>query len=482
VPDGLLLGAMGFLLGLTVLCWTATGLAGLLSHGAWPDGVAFSHTPTAVRSLLAHPHDIPAAWPGTPAGQLSGYGLFWGLFIGQVMVLIVLTVFVMGTCTRWRAVRRARRAAPNKGTEETNGTKEAKKPGEAEKAEGPEPVSVDTPEMPSPAPESGPAPADSMASAPAASPRLRTTGLRIGLPDSRDAAQTALGDAQGAVLVVTADPELYTSTVGARAKLGPVHVYDPLQLTDAPTRLRWAPHQHCEDMAVARTRAAALLAPLRAPGRTHDPVHDTAHTMLRCWLHAAAVAGEPFREVHRWALAGHAKDPVRILRTDTRAQAGASGELEATLTAHPERRTEAEELLRRMLNCTSRVHIRNACTPSRNDAAAWASFVQERGTLYAVGEPNEAPHREDPGAMPLLTALTSAVVGHGRRMAEGSSAGRLDPPLTLLLDHPATVAPLPELPALLAAGEAAGLHTVAFLRSEEQHHLWWPNDSTRPTY
>ena len=448
IPDGLLLGGLGFLLGLTALCWTATGLAGLLSQGGWPDGVSFTRTPMAVRALLAHPHDIASAWPDTPAGELPGYGLFWGLFISQVMVLIVLTVFVLGTCTRWRAVRRARRAA-------------------APKAASTEPW---TPAS-TPAPETRPAAPAPTARVP---DRLRPGGhLHIGLDHSREAAQTALRDAEGAVLVVTADPELYTSTVGARAKLGPVHVYDPLRLTDAPARLRWAPHQHCADMAVARVRADALLAPVRSPGRTHDPEHDTARTMLRCWLHAASVAGEPFREVHRWALSGSTKDAVRILRGDTRAAAGAAGELESALTAHPERRTAAEELVRKALSCTSRVHIRNACTPSQNEADAWASFVHERGTLYAVGEPIEAPHRDGPGAMPLLTALASAVVEHGRLVAERSSAGRLDPPLVVLLDHPATVAPLPELPALLADGEAVGLHAVTFLRSEEQKHLWW---------
>ncbi len=452
VPDGLLLAALGFLLGLTTLVWTATGLAGLLSHGAWPDGVSFTRTPAAVRSLLAHPHAIPAAWPDTSADQLSGYGLFWGLFISQVMVLIVLAVFVLGTYTRWRAVRSSRRAAPAKAASPA-----ARTPAPVPPEEAPEPAAQ--------APAAAPAPSPSP---------IGPSGLYIGLPNSREAAQTALQDAEGAALVVTADQELYTATVGARTKLGPVQVYDPLQLTDAPVRLRWAPHQDCEDMSVARTRAEALLAPVRSPGRTHDPVHDTARTMLRCWLHAAAAAGEPFREVHRWALAGSTKDAVRILRSDTRAMTGAAGELEATLTAHPERRTEAEELLRTALSCTSSVHIRNACVPSRSDTAAWASFVHERGTLYAVGEPIEAPHRGAPGAMPLVTAFTSAVVGHGRRMAERSSAGRLDPPLTILLDHPATVAPLPGLRALLTEGEALGVHAVAFLRSEEQKHTWWP--------
>ncbi|MFD7681817.1 type VI secretion protein, partial [Streptomyces sp. NPDC060187] len=110
IPDGLLIGVLGFLLGMTLMVWTATGLAGLFARGAWPDAVTFPRTPLAMRHLIGAPHDLPGAWPDTPAAQLSGYGLFWGLFIGQLMVLLVLSVFVMGTVARWRAGRARRRA------------------------------------------------------------------------------------------------------------------------------------------------------------------------------------------------------------------------------------------------------------------------------------------------------------------------------------------------------------------------------------
>ena len=36
IPDGLLVGILAFLLGMTLLVWTATGLAGLFAHGSWP--------------------------------------------------------------------------------------------------------------------------------------------------------------------------------------------------------------------------------------------------------------------------------------------------------------------------------------------------------------------------------------------------------------------------------------------------------------
>ncbi|MEL5958674.1 type VI secretion protein, partial [Streptomyces sp. CLV115] len=110
IPDGMLIGLLALLLGLTLLVWTATGLAGLFAHGAWPEGVTLAESPLSVRRLVTAPHDLPAAWPNTPAGELSGYGLFWGLFIGELMVLLVLTVFVLGVVARWRAVRARQRA------------------------------------------------------------------------------------------------------------------------------------------------------------------------------------------------------------------------------------------------------------------------------------------------------------------------------------------------------------------------------------
>ncbi|MFD6985351.1 type VI secretion protein, partial [Streptomyces sp. NPDC059956] len=87
IPDGLLVGLLALLLGLAVLTWTSTGLAALFAKGAWPDKVTFTRTPTAVRSLIAQPQDIPAAWPDTPPEALSNWGLFWGLFISQLLIL-----------------------------------------------------------------------------------------------------------------------------------------------------------------------------------------------------------------------------------------------------------------------------------------------------------------------------------------------------------------------------------------------------------
>ncbi|MFB6428303.1 type IV secretory system conjugative DNA transfer family protein [Streptomyces microflavus] len=490
VPDGLLVGLLGFLFAATLLAWTATGLAGLFAHGSWPDGVTFTQTPLALRELATAPQDLPGAWPNTPPAQLSGYGLFWGLFIGELMVLGVLTVFVLGVLARWRLVREQRREDRLYGTPHgTHGTHEQ------HGQHGPhEPEEMAAPTQPSPSPltkasQAPPAPETNTTGHTAGHTTGRatqhTTPLPLSLPSPRTpllvyapapvrrpTVVQAIQDAEGPALVVTSDPTVWAETKDARAKLGPVLVYDPGHLCDTPARLHWAPTAGCEHPDTAAVRAAALLAPVRPQARIDAAVADTAQTLLQCWLHAAAVDGRPFRQVARWASGAGAHEPVRLLRTHPKAASGLAGLLESALTAYPERREVAQELNVRAFSALSSVHIRDACTPNRSDTAALESFAREGGTLYLVGEPIEDP-RTRPGAMPLLTALASHVVEHGRRMAARSSDGRLDPPMTLVLDDVAAVAPLPQLPELLAKGQDLGLPATVLLRSREQGRARW---------
>ncbi|MEU2609540.1 hypothetical protein [Streptomyces albus] len=487
IPDGLLVGSLAFLLGLCVFVWTATGLAGLMAHGAWPDDVTFANTPVAIRELVTEPHDIKGAWPNTPPGQLSGYGLFWGIFISQLMVLVVLTVFVMATVARARAVRKARRlarrhaheregdsgrehpathtgqhsvgttTAPGTGTAPTPPDPRQSPDGLPQAGTRPEPHHTAQP-VPPPAARATPAPtppgtateqqpheSQPPAQAPRTGPQTVVSPLlgamaaaqprkasSTPLPGDADETQPAAYDpvtrileAPGAVLVASPTPDLWAATKAARAKLGPVHVFDPTHACDTPDRLRWSPHHGCADRATAAARATALLAPLRSPRPIDATVHTTAETMLRCWLHAAALEKRPFKEVHRWALATTpTTDAVRILRTHPKSTGGAAGELEAALAGHPQLRADAEVLIRRALAPLGQLHVRNACSAERSDRLALESFIDEAGTLYVVGA--------DPDVLPILNALTQSVVEHGRRMAARSSDGRLDPPLTTI--------------------------------------------------
>ncbi|GGS82598.1 type IV secretory system conjugative DNA transfer family protein [Streptomyces badius] len=487
IPDGLLIGLLALLLAATMVTWTATGLACLLAHGAWPDGVTFIRAPLALRELVTAPQDIPAAWPETPPGQLSGYGLFWGLFIGELMVLLVLTVFALGVVSRGRAVRERRREERSlkaHGSQLPPGWPAPTPPQEQEQVhpqpqlrpQAPTHTPAKTPPPPAP-PTSTPPPTEKTPPPPETGTALLPsprTPLLVYAPASarRPTVVQAIHEAEGPALVVTSDPTVWAETKNARAKLGPVLVHDPGHLCDTPARLHWSPTAGCELPDTAAARAAALLAPVRPQARIDAAVADTAQTLLQCWLHAAAVDGRPFRQVARWASGSAAHEPVRLLRTHPKAASGLAGLLESVLTAYPERREVAQELTVRAFSALSSVHIRQACTANRSDTAALESFAREGGTLYLVGEPIEDP-RSHPGAMPLLTALAADVVEHGRRMAARSTDGRLDPPMTLVLDDVAAVAPFPQLPELLATGGTRGMPALVLLRSQEQGRARW---------
>jgi hypothetical protein len=479
IPDGLLIGILAFLLGMTVLVWTATGLAALFAKGAWPHAVTFTRTPLAMRHLIGEPHDITGAWPDTPASELSGWGLFWGLFIGQLMVLFVVTVFVMGVVARWRAGRapaRAQREVPAEPEPEQRHEVPVPRSTGPRPEPTPEPMPAPVPAPAVPVRETPPPTAAPVAQLPVDGERVRGWEKVVVAPrEGRlTAAAQAIQDAPGPALVVTSNPALWAETKDARAKLGPTLLYDPTHLCDTPARLHWSPTAGCEDKQTALNRATALLAPVQPTAKIDQAVADTALTLLRSYLHAAALENRTIRHVHRWSQGTQVQDAVRTLRTHAKAAPGAAGELEAALTAHPERRDIAQELTSRSLSALFTVNIREACTPNRTDALSLDSFVHEGGTLYVVGESIEDP-RSNPGAMPLLTALVSSVVERGRRMAERSSSGRLDPPLTLVLDDVAATAPIPQLPELLATGPDQGLPALALLRSREQARSRWPH-------
>ncbi|WP_234332638.1 type IV secretory system conjugative DNA transfer family protein [Streptomyces sp. NRRL S-87] len=534
------------------MVWSATGLAALFARGAWPAGVTFTRTPMALHALLTAPHDLARAWPHTDPAALSGWGLFWGILVSELLVLFVLTVFAIGVLARTKA-RRARiraerqhpkdpvpapthdpgpgpgpgpveppaRTSPEPAAVRPSAPRTSDAPTAAapdadhvpvptapadpadpatEPAPAPEPAApAPTPRREPPAPRSEPtqdayrygfgyaprstAPADPRSAdpqsahpqpvAPHADPAPGARLAYAAPADRRRAAAHRIAEAEGAVLVVTSSPALWAETKDARAKLGPVLLYDPSHLCDTPARMHWHPGTGCTDRDTAASRAIALLAPVRPQSRIDAAVADTAETLLRSWLHAAALDDRPFKQLHRWALGSAAHEPVRILRTHPKAAPGTAGELENALTAHPERREIAQELTARALSALSSIHIRESCTPNRTDSLTLASFADEGGTLYLVGEPVEDP-RTSPGAMPLLTALASSVVEYGRRVAVRSSAGRLGPPLTLVLDDVAAVAPIPQLPELLADSGPAALPVLALLRSREQARSRWP--------
>lgn len=397
VPDALLVGGLGFVLGLTVLTWTATGVAGWVAHGAWPDGVTFLRTATALRSFLTEPGDVAGAWPQADPETLPGAGLLWLIFLVLVIMLFGGVLWIAIRVARWRA--RPSRHEQGQGHAQGQGQshEQPAEPGYAAPA-APAPVAR-------PAPVAPPAPVPRTVEPPRPQQPAATIATPVPAPVPAPAADpmAAVLAAPAGLIVIDPDGRLWTKTATRRGKHGPVHVYDPGHASDAPVRLRWAPQRGAEDMPAARSRAKALLGPVRPTEPIFQLDAETAETLLRCYLHAAALAGEPIQHVQRWAQGKATADPAKILRTHPRAAGGASMELESALTSLPERRDAALVLIGRALAGLDQLHIRQSCTPGRVDTLALDNLANEGGTLYVIG--NHTPTA--PFRAALVDALTS---------------------------------------------------------------------------
>jgi type IV secretion system protein VirD4 len=279
--------------------------------------------------------------------------------------------------------------------------------------------------------------------------------------------------APGAVLVTSTRNDVVRHTARLREQRGPVVVFDPQEQVSrrALPRLRWAPHRGCDDPLVAIGRARALAAASKfAVGTTTNGDYWQAMTeaVLRCYLHAAALSGRPASELMAWTSQPTDPTPVRILRAESAAAPGWAEELASQAAADPRQRDSVWSGVRRAFDCFADPRVLDACSPTDDDGFDPTAFLTGNGTLYLLGDTDSQL-----SVAPLISALLEDLLGVARRAAAHSAGGRLDPPLLLLLDEAANIAPIPSLPNLLADGGGTGITTVAVLQSLAQaRHRW----------
>ncbi|GAC1322518.1 MAG: hypothetical protein NVSMB13_01030 [Mycobacteriales bacterium] len=279
-------------------------------------------------------------------------------------------------------------------------------------------------------------------------------------------------DAAGALLVTSTRPDTLHATAEHRANRGPVLAFDPQQLAPDAPRLRWSPTRGCGDPLVAINRARALAAGAQAnksaAGSDGDFWTQMTSAVLRAYLHAAALTGRPISDVLLWASRPADPTPMRILRTESAAAGGWAEELAAQAGADPRQRDSVWAGVRRAVDSLADPRVLATCSPDSEEAFDPAAFLASHGTLYLLGSTGTQL-----SVAPLITALLDDVLDTARTLAATSPGGRLDPPLLLLLDEAANIAPLPTLPNLLADGGGVGITTVAVLQSLAQARARW---------
>jgi type IV secretory pathway TraG/TraD family ATPase VirD4 len=279
----------------------------------------------------------------------------------------------------------------------------------------------------------------------------------------------------GPAVVTTTRGDLHTLTARSRACRGPVYVWNPQQLADVPSTMRWDLLAGCQDPATAIRRAVPLSAVASYKGEGEDFWSAAIELWLQTLLHVAALRRGTMDWVHFWALS---KAPDSFLG----ALAGAGGEAERwgalvrdLMTSAATKTTDTiRYMVAANLGFMLDPVLRDAVTPGPGMFSP-GEFVRTGGTLYLIAESRD--ERPAPVAG-LFAALVTEIYHQAALAAAKMPGGRLDPPMLWALDEVTQTCPLP-LPSLLADAGGRGVQIMPVVHGAAQLRTRWGRDGAR---
>lgn len=278
----------------------------------------------------------------------------------------------------------------------------------------------------------------------------------------------AIIDAPGAVVTTSTRPDNLHATLNARGDNDrPVIVFDPQGVTGIPGGKKWSPIIGSEDPEVATRRAKDILGGSAATDGNNADWAAASATIAAGLLHAAAVGGRGIEQMRAWtASPGQARFAI-----DDLANGGAPGwaeRLKGVLDADPRMVDSNWHSLKMAFDPLFLPKIAQSMSPSQDEEFDAIDFINRRGTLYLVGTGVGVA-----AVGGFLSAMMNDVVEAARKKAMTQKGGRLDPPLTLVLDEIANMFAWPELPMVLADGGGQGITTMVVLQSLSQARSGW---------
>ncbi|MGA8679174.1 MAG: type IV secretory system conjugative DNA transfer family protein, partial [Acidimicrobiales bacterium] len=287
----------------------------------------------------------------------------------------------------------------------------------------------------------------------------KTSGLAI----------PAIAEWAGPVVATSVKSDLVRATIGKRTERGPVLLYDPTGSTGLPATA-WSPLSTAGTWTGAKRLASALCSVARADGGMEDAGfwYASAEKLLAPLLLAAASAGADMADVVRWIDGEELHEPLLALEL-----AGVPDALRAARTSFGR-----EERQRSSVFATAETIVAGFADP----AVAASSYgpgldpasIVDGGvrTLYCC-----SPAREQERLRPVFVALLRQVVDAAFERS-GRLGSPLEPPLLIVLDEAANIAPLADLDTIVstAAGHGIQLLTVwqDFAQIEARYGRKWP--------
>ena len=414
--------------GLSGLIWVAGGCATFVAGHGWHE-VSPAASLGLLIGLLGHPRTPAAAWPPAIRRLLPTASVLW-----LVLVLVGAGFGVAG----WTVARLARRRRKPAGPRGATGAAWAeradlrplavRRPGGGRLVvgrAGPTLVAVETGQS-------------LLVAGPTQSGK--TTGLAI----------PAILEWEGPVVATSVKTDLVLATAPRREAVGPVLVYDPSGVTGG-RRADWSPLAEARDWAGARRVAAGFAAVQRTGGAPEDAAFwlALAEKMLGPMLLAASASARTMADVVRWVDSGEVGEVLDALES--------AGHVEALRAAQASFSREERQLS--SVYATVETLIAGFADPVVAASTAHHDITAARltdggaTTVYLV-----APSHEQERLRPVFVAVLRCLLEGA--ITKASRVGRLDPPLLVVADEAANIAPLADLDTLAATASSHGIQLV----------------------
>jgi type IV secretion system protein VirD4 len=191
--------------------------------------------------------------------------------------------------------------------------------------------------------------------------------------------------------------------------------------------------------------------------------------VLRGLLHAAALDDVGVGRLYQWGLEpASADEAVAILHRSPDAAQGWGDTLEGIVRMDSRTRDSIWAGVRASFSALADPGVRDALSPEADRGLEPARFLRESGTIYLLGTGVGAG-----AAAAFIAALLEDITETARRLAAGTSGGRVEPPLALVLDEIANLCAIPSLPSLMADGGGSGISTLVVIQSLAQARERW---------
>jgi type IV secretion system protein VirD4 len=437
------LWALGAVVAIGGLLWAAGQLSGRLFNGSWPR-VHVSEMGSVVARLPRHLGDPAGAWPVPARTLVPGPIAFYGTFAALVLPTAAVVVLSVARFGKQKSGARTARWARRRDLRSLLVRRH--EPGRLilGRAEGRLVA------------------AESRQSAIVIGPTQtgKTTGFAI----------PAILEWQGPVVATSIKTDLLRETIAARAAIAGARtfVYDPTGSTGLPSA-GWTPLIESLDWQGAQRVAEWLVRAARPGGGTSDAAefwYGATAKLLAPILLAAACSGGTMAQVVQW-VDSQEDERVRFALEQNDEEEAING-FEAVALWDDRTRGSAYATAPTVLIAYSDPGVlASAMNPELR-----ADRLLDGGshTAYLC-----APAHEQRRLQPLFATLVQEIVAHA--YDRNTETGKpLDPPLLLVLDECANIAPLRDLATLASTGAGQGIQLVSVFQDMAQINAVYGRD------